>query len=197
MCRVVVALACWVVVVSGSPAFGVQAPIWTDEAGAPRSLSDLQGDVVVVNFWATWCLPCVKELPRLQGIQDRYADRGVRVVGVSVDDSAERDHVYAFARSRGVRFEVLTGGTTEHMRALGLGEVLPATAVLDAEGTVVARMLGVATRRELNRAVRDALEGDALASAEHSHEPAAEPGAAQTGEPAEAAKVSEASLVPS
>lgn len=197
MCRVVIAFVCWVVVVSVSPAFGVQAPVWTDEAGAPRSLADLRGDVVVVNFWATWCVPCVEELPRLQGIQDRYADRGVRVVGVAVDDPAERDHVYAFARSRGVRFEVLTGGTTVHMRALGLGDVLPATAVLDANGAVVTRLRGVATRRELNRAVRDALQVEALATGEHSHGPAAEPGTAQAGEPAEGAKVSEASLVPS
>jgi thiol-disulfide isomerase/thioredoxin len=161
-----VAISVLVVVILTAPTIAATSEIagWTDETGNPWSLAKLRGEVVIVNFWATWCLPCVEELPLLARMQDRYRKDGVRVVGVSVDDPANRDDVFAFARAHGGQFEVVIGGTTEHMHDLGLGEELPATAILDASGAVVARFRGVVSKRELKRALDSALRGDSVAA---------------------------------
>ena len=167
MRRAIVSVLFSVVIAALTQVTARELPAWNDEQGTPRSLDDLRGDVVIVNFWATWCVPCVKELPLLGRIQDRYGERGVRVVGVSVDDPSNKDEVFAFSSAHGVRFEILIGGNTEHMRYLGLGEELPATAILDATGTVVARFRGVVTKRELKRALNSVLRGDAIESDPH------------------------------
>lgn len=65
----------------------------SDLDGRPRSLEEHRGRIVVVNFWATWCLPCREEMPILASLQERYADRGVQVIGVSTDAPADRDKV--------------------------------------------------------------------------------------------------------
>jgi thiol-disulfide isomerase/thioredoxin len=110
--------------------------------GLPRSLADERGRLVVLNFWATWCLPCIAEMPLLSAIRERYEGRGVRVIGVSADGPEGRDRVEAFVREHRPGIDVWLGGTVEHMRALGLGEGLPATAILDRDGTVAMRILG-------------------------------------------------------
>ncbi len=170
MRRAIVSVLFSVLVAALTQVTARELPAWNDERGTPRSLDDLRGDVVIVNFWATWCVPCVKELPLLGRIQDRYGERGVRVVGVSVDDPSNMDEVFAFARAHGVGFEIVIGGNAEHMRHLGLGEELPATAILDATGTVVARFRGVVSKRELKRALNSVLRGDVTASDPHTQE---------------------------
>ena len=133
--------------------------VWTDSSGHTRTLEDYRGDVVVLNFWATWCQPCVKELPLLSKIQRDYAIEGVRVIGVSADETAQADQVIEFARKRKVIFPVLLGATTEHMKTLGLGEALPATAILNREGEIVARFRGVIEKGDLEPVLERLLKG--------------------------------------
>lgn len=77
----------------GSPSFvpGETAPDFElrDTAGKLRRLSDFRGKVVLLNFWASWCGPCVSELPSLQRVMSRFADRELVVLGVGVDDEPE------------------------------------------------------------------------------------------------------------
>jgi thiol-disulfide isomerase/thioredoxin len=61
----------------------------TDLAGAPKSLSDVSGKAILVNFWASWCGPCVTELPALQSLYDQTKDSGLQIVGVAVDDTVD------------------------------------------------------------------------------------------------------------
>ncbi|MCA9531878.1 MAG: TlpA family protein disulfide reductase [Myxococcales bacterium] len=77
----------------------------TDLAGKPVRLSDLKGKVVVVDFWATWCVPCRSELPVLQRLYERYRERGLVVVGVTVDQRIE--HVRRFLKESPVSFPVV------------------------------------------------------------------------------------------
>ena len=138
-----------------------------DLSGEKRALSDLRGCVVVLNFWATWCLPCVKEMPALVDLQRDFGARGVRVIAVSADDPAQREAVERFARRHDLSFPVWVGGTTVHMESLGLGIALPATALLDPQGRVADRILGPFEEDDLRRRVELLLgEGTADPTAE-------------------------------
>jgi thiol-disulfide isomerase/thioredoxin len=114
-----------------------------DLTGAQQSLASLKGRVVVLNFWATWCVPCQKEMPDLSAIQNDYAALGVQVIGAAGDEAADGAKVLKFIREYKVNFPVWIGATTDDMKRLGLGEVLPATAILDKEGKIVWREIGI------------------------------------------------------
>lgn len=123
----------------------------TDLSGTSRSLSGLRGRVVVVNFWSTWCLPCREEMPLLSTLSEEYGPLGVTVLGVSVN--GDREEVRSFASSLKLAFSTWYGATGGQMRAFGLGLGLPATAVVDAEGRIVARIRGMVTRESLTAAL--------------------------------------------
>lgn len=73
-----------------------------DADGKEHKLSDFKGKVVLLNFWATWCPPCVQELPSLNSIHERFRDRGLVVVGISVDE--DKEAYQKFLQQRGVTF---------------------------------------------------------------------------------------------
>ncbi|NDC39499.1 MAG: TlpA family protein disulfide reductase, partial [Proteobacteria bacterium] len=83
------------------------APDFTlrDTAGNVRSLSDFRGKVVLLNFWASWCGPCVSELPSLQRLAGRYAERGLVVLGVGVDDQSQS--LEQFQKAYGLSYPTL------------------------------------------------------------------------------------------
>lgn len=84
----------------------VTAPDFTlmDQAGQPRSLSDWRGKVVLLNFWATWCAPCVKEMPMLVELQDQYGAQGFQVLGITMD---KPDPAAAFAEKLKINYPLL------------------------------------------------------------------------------------------
>ncbi|MGH9864955.1 MAG: TlpA disulfide reductase family protein, partial [Candidatus Acidiferrales bacterium] len=85
-----------------SPAGSTAKPFTFEEGGKPMQLSDLRGKVVVLNFWATWCPPCVEETPSLVALQREIAPKGGVVLGISVDDDAQ---AYAqFVQTNGIDF---------------------------------------------------------------------------------------------
>jgi thiol-disulfide isomerase/thioredoxin len=122
-----------------------------DLSGNSQTLDQHRGRVIVLNFWATWCVPCREEMPLLVDIQNRYATRGVVVIGASADDESTRAQIRPFAEKLRITFPIWTGATTEHMKALGLGEALPATAIVDETGQIAFRILGIIDRKDLTR----------------------------------------------
>jgi thiol-disulfide isomerase/thioredoxin len=163
-----ISLLATAMLLAASPDTG--AVVWTDSSGHTRTLEDYRGDVVVLNFWATWCQPCVKELPLLSRIQRDYAIDGVRVIGVSADEAARADQVMEFARKRKVNFPILLGATTTQMKSLGLGEALPATAVLNRDGEIVARFRGVIEKGDLEPLLERLLKGEEPGDRDHGDE---------------------------
>lgn len=122
-----------------------------DLFGAEQKLSSLRGRVVVLNFWATWCGPCVKEMPDLAAIQNQYAALGVQVIGASADTLAEQKLVREFIAKVKVNFPVWLGATTEDMARFGLGPGLPGTAVIGRDGKIVAVYQGVIKEADLKK----------------------------------------------
>ena len=126
-----------------------------DLTGADQSLASFKGRVVVLNFWATWCEPCKKEMPDLSAIQNDYAALGVQVIGAAGDEAAEAAKVLKFTREFKVNFPVWVGATTEVMQRFGVGSVLPATVIVNKEGKIVWREIGIikadVLRKELDK----------------------------------------------
>jgi thiol-disulfide isomerase/thioredoxin len=114
-----------------------------DLSGVDQSLSALKGRIVVLNFWATYCIPCRKEMPDLAAIQNEFAALGVQVVGVNTDELKDRSKVLQFVKETRVNFPIWVGGSTEHMVKFGLGAALPGTVVIGRDGRVVKIISGV------------------------------------------------------
>ena len=104
--------------------------------GTPIRLSDLQGKVVVINFWASWCPPCRDEMPALQAIAQEYADQGLVVLGVNTTYTDSREDALEFIDTLGLTFPILfdeTGEVTE--KAYGVFG-LPVTFWIKPDGTI-------------------------------------------------------------
>ena len=118
---------------------------FTDQHGVERRLSDWNGMVRVVNFWATWCPPCVHEIPMLISVQESFRARGVQLVGVAVDDP---DAAFAMAKELGMTYPTMADSrrTIDLLHAWGnRAAALPFTAFVDPQGSIRDRHVGELT----------------------------------------------------
>jgi thiol-disulfide isomerase/thioredoxin len=127
--------------------------IFRDTQGQEHSLSSLHSKIVVLNFWATWCVPCREEMPLLMSLQKRYGGHGVQVIGASVDDESTQAEIASFSQKLKINFPIWIGATLEQMQGLGLGNALPATVVLDRDGQIVGRIIGMVAKGDLQRRI--------------------------------------------
>ncbi len=133
--------------------------ILRDLDGSRTSLASLRGKVVVLNFWATWCKPCIEELPLLADLAERYGDRGLVVVAASVDDASSRSDIARVAAALPDSMKVWIGATLEDMERLELGMAVPVTVVLDRKGEVAERQRGSLTRGAIDKTIERLLGG--------------------------------------
>lgn len=120
-----------------------------DLSGAKHSIADYRGKVVVLNFWATWCGPCREELPMLDSVAKDYAARGVVFIEASLDDKKDGTEIRPFLAKQGIQLPVWVGADPGTLKKLGLGKIIPATLIVDRNGSAVSRLLGEARRIEL------------------------------------------------
>ena len=133
------------------------APAWAlpDLNGRTVTLSSLKGKVVLLNFWATWCPPCRTEIPDLIALQKKYADDGVVVVGVSLDETGS-SAVKSFVAKNGINYPVVMGDQRT-ASAYGGITAIPTTFVIDRGGKVVGEIQGGADLAGFEAAIKPAL----------------------------------------
>jgi len=125
----------------GTPRPGEPAPDFElmDLEGTPHTLADFRGEVVVLNFWATWCPPCVEEMPSLQRLEDMLGERGLRVVAVSVDERLA--DVPDFVEDHRLRFLVLHDLGKRVSRRWDVFQ-FPETWIVRRDGTLASHIVG-------------------------------------------------------
>ena len=101
------------------------------------SLSDYKGKVVLVNFWATWCQPCLVELPHLQEIYTELKDKDFVVLSISVDAPRDVSKVKPLVKTRGLEFPVLLDSSSSVLSVYNPSQALPYNVLIDQEGKVV------------------------------------------------------------
>jgi thiol-disulfide isomerase/thioredoxin len=112
-----------------------------DLQGRPLSSADLRGKVVLVDFWATWCQPCKKEMPGYQKLLDRYGSRGFVVLGFKFDTMRDTQDPLQFARKIGVRYPLVVA-TEDVKQKFGGIDGLPTTMLYDHQGTLRTKVVG-------------------------------------------------------
>lgn len=134
-----------------------------DDQGNPLTLADFSGRPLLVNFWATWCIPCREEMPELDALAAAYGPKQFSVVPINLDLGADGvDKAHAFLKEVGLRnlpvYADPTFGAFERLKANGIALGLPATLLLDEKGCEMAVLQGPAAwAAPSGRAVIDAL----------------------------------------
>lgn len=106
------------------------------------SLSDHEGDVVFMSFWATWCAPCMVEMPHLQRIYDKYKDQGFVLLAISADDARSASRVKPLIKSKGFTFPVLLDKQTKVVNTWNPGKTLPYGVLLNEKHEVIKQKPG-------------------------------------------------------
>lgn len=130
-----------------------------DLSGKTTKVADLRGSIAVINFWATWCIPCREELPLLNRLEKDYAGKHVRFIAASADEAKNRPALDRFVSEHQLGMEIWVGADLDMLERAGLGNELPATLIVDDQGQVVARILGEAREEDIRKPL-DWLLGD-------------------------------------
>lgn len=127
---------------------GAEAPdfrvMTLDSIPTEKTLADYRGKVLMINIWATWCAPCRVEMPSIERLQQAYADKGLKVVAVSVDDPGTDAEIRSFVKQYGLTFEVLRdpkgqlGDVSRDYQTSGY----PETVIVGRDGIIRKKLLG-------------------------------------------------------
>jgi len=134
--------ALWTGAAHAAPEIGAAAPslVVTTLDGRTFDLTKLHGKVVLVNYWATWCAPCRKEMPTLDAFYRRHREQGLEIIGISIDFARDSEKMRRMAASQ--TYPMARSGDISD-NGFGQPEGVPVTYVIDAEGTVRDKFIAV------------------------------------------------------
>lgn len=138
-----------------------------DLAGRQRALSEWRGQVILLNFWATWCPPCREEIPLLIRLHERYATQGLAIIGIAIDRQQEVDD---YRRALEIPYPILMAeeeGLALLARYGNRPGSLPYSVVIDRNGAIAERKLGIYREAELEARLRPLLGLPAAAQSVH------------------------------
>ncbi len=136
---------------AGKKAANLSFKLQTIGGGEVR-LSDYKGQVILLNFWATWCAPCRKEIPWLSELHDEYRERGLVVLGVSVDESVPL--IKPFIETLRVSYPVVIGKDREDVKeAFGPLLGFPTSVLVTRDGMICARHTGITSKARLDQEI--------------------------------------------
>ena len=131
---------------------------WVDRTGKTVYFDSYRGRITFVNFWATWCGPCRKEIPDLIELSEEFADRGVKILGVSTDRglSVIKD-VQTFVQEHKIPYQIVIDND-ELAEAFGNVRMLPTSLIVDAEGKIVQTFIGARSKEAFRQTIAALLE---------------------------------------
>ena len=130
---------------------------WQMPDGKPANSENWRGKVLVVNFWASWCPPCVEEMPALDRIAQEYASKNVLIVGIGIDSPS---NIREFLQKTPVSYPIVLGGLEGSNLSKKMGNTqgaLPYTVVINSKGESIYTKLGKISEEELKKAINSAL----------------------------------------
>jgi peroxiredoxin len=120
-----------------------------DLSNQRHNIKEWQGKLLVINFWATWCPPCLKEMPEFVALQNEFSGKGLQFIGIALDDL---EPVKEFVDSHKITYPILLGEDQGMKIAHDLGNIVntvPFTVIVDKKGNIIKQKMGTLTREEL------------------------------------------------
>lgn len=129
---------------------------WTED-GKQMSLKDMKGKVLFVNFWATWCGPCKKEIPDLMSLNDEYSSKGFNVIGMNVFQNENSATIENYLKASPISYRIIDGNedvVNAFSKADGSNiEAVPTTFVIDKEGKIVETIIGTKSKADFKKII--------------------------------------------
>lgn len=129
-----------------SPAVEFSLP---DVTGKQHNISEWQGKIVIINFWATWCPPCLKEIPHFIKLQNQYNEQGIQFIGIAIED---KQTVEEYLNTIDINYPMLIGGDEAITLSQKLGNLVnavPFSLILNRQGKIIHRQPGELSREKI------------------------------------------------
>lgn len=142
------------------PAGNIETLGWTKDDGKIENLGSLKGKVVVLDFWATYCKPCLEEIPHLVALQEKHQAEGFQIVGLHVGGDEDKPLVPDFAKKLKMNYTIATPDDSLTSALMGNNSAIPQTFVFDRNGSLIKSFVGydAKVKKDLEETIQDSLK---------------------------------------